>query len=263
MLALLCSREQKAGLFRGRVLEFSGPGVAGLNLDERATLCNMSVEASAFTGIVALDQRARAELAERRGDAALAPSLASDADARYAATITIDLSRIEAMLALPGDPSNGRPLREVCGGADERIDIAYGGSCTGAKATDMDAYAAVLAAGLRAGRRVAPHVSLFIQLGSLAVRRYAEQRGYLELFRAAGAQVLEPACGACIGSGPGISSSPEQVTVSAVNRNFPGRSGPGRVYLASPWVVAESALSGKLAAPGSAALPSAQAASLP
>ena len=255
MLTLLCSPEQRAGLLVGRVLEFTGPGIAGLNLDERATLTNMAVEASAFTGIVALDERARAELSARRGvELALLPGLAADADAQYAATVTIDLSRVEPMLALPGDPRNGRTLREVCDAGDARIDIAYGGSCTGAKATDMDAYAAVLGAALRAGRRVAPGVSLFIQLGSLSVRRYAEQRGYLQLFRAVGAQVLEPACGACIGSGPGISTSPEQVTVSAVNRNFPGRSGPGSVYLASPWVVAESALCGKLAAPSPAAL---------
>jgi len=81
------------------------------------------------------------------------------------------------------------------------------------------------------------------------VRRYAEERGYLKVFEEAGATLLEPACGACIGSGPGISSNAEEVTVSAVNRNLPGRSGPGRVYLASPWVVAESALSGELCAP--------------
>jgi 3-isopropylmalate/(R)-2-methylmalate dehydratase large subunit len=96
---------------------------------------------------------------------------------------------------------------------------------------------------------VAEGVKLYIQLGSLAVRKYAEARGYLQIFEQAGATVLEPACGACIGSGPGISTDAEQVTVSAVNRNLPGRSGPGRVFLASPWVVAESALRGELAAP--------------
>ncbi len=251
MLGLLASAEQRAGVLRGRVLEFTGPGVATLSLDERATLTNMAVEASAFTGIVALDERARSELVSRRGAESSLPAvgLCSDAGAQYAATLRIDLATVEPMLALPGDPRNGRSLRQVREAGRTRIDIAYGGSCTGAKAADMDAYAAVLGAGLRAGRRVAPGVSLFIQLGSLAVRRYAEERGYLELFRAAGANVLEPACGACIGSGPGISTSPEQVTVSAVNRNFPGRSGPGQVYLASPWVVAESALSGELAAP--------------
>ena len=158
--------------------------------------------------------------------------------------------RIDALPpASTSDPRNGQPLREAQKSGPVRIDIAYGGSCTGSKATDIDAYAAVLAAGLREQRRVAPGVKLFIQLGSLAVRRYAEARGYLQIFEAAGATLLEPACGACIGSGPGISTDAGQVTVSAVNRNLPGRSGPGRVYLASPWVVAESALAGVLTAP--------------
>ncbi len=251
MLTLLSSPEQRAGAFLGRVLEFCGPGVATLNLDERATLTNMAVEASAFTGIVAFDRRARAELAARRGSDLDLPlvGLASDPDAQFAAVMTLDLSRIEPMVALPGDPRNGCSLREAQDQGSVRIDIAYGGSCTGSKATDIDAYAAVLAAGLRAGRRVAPGVRLFIQLGSLAIRRYAEERGYLEVFEQAGATVVEPACGACIGSGPGISTSADEVTVSAVNRNLPGRSGPGRVYLASPWVVAESALWGELRAP--------------
>jgi len=251
MLALLARPEQRAGLFSGRVLEFVGPGVATLNLDERATLANMSVEASAFTGIVPFDRRARAELAVRRGSDLDLPLVgqASDAEAQFAATLTLDLSSVEPMVALPGDPRNGCTLRDAQRDGGVRIDIAYGGSCTGSKATDLDAYATVLSAGLRAGRRVAPGVRLFIQLGSLAIRRYAEERGYLKLFHDVGATVLEPACGACIGSGPGISTSEDEVTVSAVNRNFPGRSGPGRVYLASPWVVAESALWGELRAP--------------
>jgi 3-isopropylmalate/(R)-2-methylmalate dehydratase large subunit len=254
MLALLACPEQRAGAFNGRVLEFGGPGVATLNLDERATLTNMAVEASAFTGIVPFDGRARTELAARRASATWPEAELPDADAEYAARVTLDLSQIEAMVALPGDPRNALPLRDVEQGGELRIDIAYGGSCTGSKATDIDAYAAVLGAGLRAGRRVAPGVRLFIQLGSLEIRRYAERRGYLELFASAGATVLEPACGACIGSGPGISTREDEVTVSAVNRNFPGRSGPGKVYLASPWVVAESALSGRLAAPSASAI---------
>ena len=252
MLALLSSPEQREGTFSGRVLEFCGPGLASFNLDERATLANMSVEGSAFTGIVALDERARAELARRRGaDVALPLAAEADAEAQYAAEVRLDLSQVEPMLALPSDPRNGRALREVRAAGPTRIDIAYGGSCTGSKATDIDAYAAVLADGLRRGQRVAPGVRLFIQLGSMAVRHYAERRGYLALFENAGAIVLEPACGACIGSGPGISSREDEVTVSAVNRNLPGRSGPGRVYLASPWVVAASALAGELAPPPS------------
>jgi 3-isopropylmalate/(R)-2-methylmalate dehydratase large subunit len=251
MLAMLSWPEQREGVFSGRVLEFVGPGVATLSLDERATLANMSVEASAFTGIVPFDRRARAELAERRGSDLDLPlvGLASDPDAQFAAVVTLDLSQVEPMVALPGDPRNGSTLREAQSHGGVRIDIAYGGSCTGSKAADIDAYAAVLAAGLRAGRRVAPGVRLFIQLGSLAIRRYAEERGYLQIFEQAGATVLEPACGACIGSGPGISTNENEVTVSAVNRNLPGRSGPGQVYLASPYVVAESALWGELRAP--------------
>lgn len=249
MLALLASSEQRAGAFNGRVLEFAGPGLATLNLDERATLCNMAVEASAFTGIVPFDERARAEVLARRPGVTLPEPLAADDNAEYAAVVRLDLSRIEPMVALPGDPRNGRALREVQEAGDVRIDIAYGGSCTGSKATDLDAYAAVLRAGLHAGGRVANGVRLFIQLGSVGIRRYAEERGYLELFERAGATVLEPACGACIGSGPGISVNEAEVTVSAVNRNFPGRSGPGQVYLASPWVVAASALAGRLVAP--------------
>jgi 3-isopropylmalate/(R)-2-methylmalate dehydratase large subunit len=255
MLTLLGSPEQQAGAFNGRVLEFCGPGVATLNLDERATLANMSVEGSAFTGIVALDERAARELRARRADFPETLELMeSDPDAHYAASVSVDLSSIEPMLAIPSDPRNGRTLREVREAGAPRIDIAYGGSCTGSKASDIDAYAAVLSAGLRAGKRVAPGVRLFIQLGSLAVRRYAEERGYLQIFEQVGATVLEPACGACIGSGPGISTREDEVTVSAVNRNFPGRSGPGRVYLASPWVVAASALVGELAAPSADAL---------
>jgi 3-isopropylmalate/(R)-2-methylmalate dehydratase large subunit len=251
MLVLLASPEQRAGVFNGRVLEFTGSGIASMSLDERATLTNMAVEASAFTGIIALDRRSRAELAERRGGDLDLPLVgqASDPDAQYAAYLQLDLAELEPMVALPGDPRNGCALRDAIADGPVRIDIAYGGSCTGSKLSDIDAYAAVLGAGLRSGRRVAPGVRLYIQLGSLGVRRYAEERGYLKLFEQVGATVLEPACGACIGAGPGVSTDPEQVTVSAVNRNLPGRSGPGRVYLASPYVVAESALSGALAAP--------------
>lgn len=253
MLSLLSSAEARSGVLRARALEFGGPGLASLGLDERATLTNMAVEATAFTGLVPFDERARAELSARRG-APLPEGLFADAGAHYAAVVTLSLSEVEPMVALPGDPRNGVSLVEAQRQGEVRIDIAYGGSCTGSKSTDIDAYAAVLGAGLRGGRRVASGVRLYIQLGSLQIRRYAEERGYLELFERAGATVLQPACGACIGSGPGISTREDEVTVSAVNRNFPGRSGPGRVYLASPFVVAESALSGYLAAPSAQTL---------
>jgi 3-isopropylmalate/(R)-2-methylmalate dehydratase large subunit len=113
----------------------------------------------------------------------------------------------------------------------------------------MDMYASVLKIAVDKGRRVADGVHLYIQFGSQDIRRYAEKMGYLEIFAKAGAELVDPSCGACIKAGPGASDSPNQVTVSSQNRNFPGRSGPGKVYLASPLVVAASAIAGKIAHP--------------
>jgi len=208
----------------GKVLEIGGPGVAALSLDELATIANMAVEAGAMTAVF-------------EGETV------PDERAAYDARITIDLDAIEPMVALPGDPRNGRPLGSV---GRVKIDIAYGGSCTGGKRSDMDMYARVLR-----DQRVARGVKLYIQFGSAEVRRYAASRSYINIFRAAGAELLEPSCGACIHAGPGISERADQVTVSAINRNFPGRSGPGAVYLASPLVVAASAIAGFLDAPRS------------
>jgi 3-isopropylmalate/(R)-2-methylmalate dehydratase large subunit len=255
MLYLLAQPFWRSGKGIGKVLEFTGEGTAALPLDERATLTNMAVEAGGFTGIVAADEEVLRYLHDQRGiDEAVTRALIvrSDPGAHYADTFDIDLSEIEPMVALPGDPRNGVPLRELGqhapGGV--RIDIAYGGSCTGGKKSDMDMYASVLGAAVRRGQRVAPGVKLYLQFGSQEIRRYAEKRGYLDTFAAAGAELIEPSCGACIRAGPGVSFGPDEVTVSAINRNFPGRSGPGKVYLASPLVVAASAIAGRIVHPG-------------
>jgi 3-isopropylmalate/(R)-2-methylmalate dehydratase large subunit len=110
-------------------------------------------------------------------------------------------------------------------------------------------YASVLRRALDKGLRVADGVELYIQFGSQQIRDYAIEQGYVETFEQAGVHLVDPSCGACIKAGPGVSDSPEQVTVSAINRNFPGRSGPGQVYLASPLVVAASAVAGKIVSP--------------
>jgi 3-isopropylmalate/(R)-2-methylmalate dehydratase large subunit len=254
MLTLLGTPFVRGGGMVGRAIEFTGPGLETLSLDERATLANMSVETGALTGIVPADARLARELAELRSldpSAVVARAMASDPGADYAAEVRLDLDAVVPMVALPGDPKNAIPLAELAAanGGAVRIDIAYGGSCTGSKRADLDFYAAVLGPASSAGRRVADGVQLFIQAGSVRVRRHASERGYLELFEAVGARVLDPACGACINAGPGASTDPNQVTVSAASRNFPGRSGPGRVYLASPLVVAASALAGTITAP--------------
>jgi 3-isopropylmalate/(R)-2-methylmalate dehydratase large subunit len=249
MLHLLSQPFFKSGKAVRRVLEFTGPGVRALPLDERATLTNMAVEAGGFTGIVEADE-AVVEHLVRRGlsrDDVRRRIVKGDVGAEYAATIVVDLGGIRPMVATPGDPHNGVALSDL--GADVPVDIAYGGSCTGGKKADMDMYARVLAAALARGKRVAPGVQLFLQFGSQEIRSYAHDKGHVRVFEAAGAQMLAPSCGACINAGPGVSRSAEQVTVSAQNRNFPGRSGPGKVYLASPLVVAASAVIGRLASP--------------
>ena len=254
MLHLLAQPFWKSGDGIGKVLEFAGDGVRAMGLDERATLTNMAVEAGGFTGIIEADEVIVDYLVAQRGlDAAAvrARIVRADPGATYMATFDVDLSALEPMVATPGDPRNGVPLRtlgEVSGG-DVKINIAYGGSCTGGKKTDMDMYASVLRRAVAQGKRVAEGVHLYIQFGSQDIRRYAEEKGYLEIFAAAGAELVDPSCGACIKAGPGVSFTPDEVTVSAINRNFPGRSGPGKVYLASPLVVAASAIAGKIVAP--------------
>lgn len=234
----------------GKVLEFTGPGVQSMPLDERATLTNMAVEAGGFTGIVEADEVVVDYLHQMRGvprEQIRAGIMHSDEGAEYLATFEIDLTDVCAMVATPGDPRNGIDLASFT--EDVPIDIAYGGSCTGGKKADMDMYAAVLSSALARGERVAEGVECFIQFGSQEIRRYAEAKGYTKIFEATGVQVINPSCGACINAGPGASQSKDQVTISAQNRNFPGRSGPGQVYLASPLTVAASAVAGRIVSP--------------
>jgi 3-isopropylmalate/(R)-2-methylmalate dehydratase large subunit len=247
MLHILAMAFFKSGSGIGKVIEFAGDAIAHLPLDERATLTNMAVEAGGFTGIIEADEVVVDYLVKQRGlphELVRACIVKADPGATYCATFDVDLGAVVPMVATPGDPRNGVPLADLEKQGDVKIDIAYGGSCTGGKKADMDMYASVLK-----GRHVAKGVRLYIQFGSQDIRRYAEKKGYLEVFRDAGAETVDPSCGACIKAGPGVSDSPDQVTVSAINRNFPGRSGPGKVYLASPLVVAASAVAGRIASP--------------
>ncbi len=243
VLQLLALPFIRAGGGVGKVFEFTGEGVAALSIDERATLTNMTAELGGLTGIVAPDAQTVAFLRERRGvDITLETWMHSDADAHYAQRLSVDLGTLSPMVARPGDPGLGLPLSEL--EAPVRIDIAYGGSCTAGKREDFDHYHAVLAWGLENGLRLPPHVQLFLQYGTTAVRDHCVARGYDKTFEAMGARMLQPSCGACANCGPGSSTEAGQVTVSAINRNFPGRSGPGQVWLASPPTVMASALAG-------------------
>jgi 3-isopropylmalate/(R)-2-methylmalate dehydratase large subunit len=241
----------KDGLAIGKILEYTGDAVEALGVDERATLTNMAAEIGAFTGIVAPDSTTVDWLAERRGIPhaeleELIDGLESDADAEYEWTMEIDASGLEPMVATPGDPGNGVNISDL---PDEvSLDIVFLGACTGAKRDDFDMYAAVLEEALAAGRRVPDSVDAYVQYGSVDVEAYCRDAGYEALFRQAGFTVLAPGCGACINAGPGVSTSPDQVTISSINRNFPGRSGPGKVYLASPYTCMASAIEGRITA---------------
>lgn len=249
MLAILRDPYVKNGEAIGKIVEYCGEAVEALNIDERATMTNMAAEVGAFTGIIAPDKKAAEFLVAQRGISQqeaekYCEGLYSDPDAEYVHTIEIDASSLRPMIALPGDPGNGIFVDEL--GEEVKIDIAYGGSCTGGKAEDMDMYAKVFQDALNAGEKIHPQVHCFIQFGSQEVREYCLSKGYVDVFEKVGAHIIEPSCGACINAGPGISTLKPQITISAINRNFPGRSGPGQMYLASPYTVAASAIAGKI-----------------
>jgi 3-isopropylmalate/(R)-2-methylmalate dehydratase large subunit len=249
ILKILSLDYVRSGKALAKVMEYAGEAIEELSVDERATMTNMAAEIGGFTGIVAPDKKAVEFLVERRGmDRAKAESmmqgLYSDPDAQYAHVIDLDAAEITPMVATPGDPGNGKYVREL--NTPVPVEIAYGGTCTAGKNEDMDMYAAVLADALKHGKRVAESVQFYIQFGSQETREYCLRKGYLDVFQKAGAHVIEPSCGACINAGPGVSTRPDQVVISAQNRNFPGRSGPGQMYLASPFTVAASAVAGHI-----------------
>src|SRR5262245_34151357 len=252
ILATYAKREETLN----RVMEFGGDGLVRLSPDERATLANMATECSARGAVMEVDDTMLAWIAARRRgvtvDELRAKVVSPDPGATHTGGVhTIDLASIRPMLATPGDPDrgiasdpkNGALVPDV---GTVKIDIAYGGSCTAGKRDDIDYYAQVMAEAERAGKRVADGVRFYIQFGSQEVEAYAQDRGYTALFARTGVEVIKPGCGACIGCGPGVSDRADQVTVSAINRNYKGRSGPGRLYLASPLTVAASAVTGEI-----------------
>ena len=241
-----------------RSMEFGGAGLSSLSMDERAKLCNMATECSAKTGICEPDQLTIDWLLEKRDDLNEADILSSfvypDSDAHYDGGVhVIDLDQIRPMVAHPGNPDEGVPSDPTNGAfideiGEVRIDIAYAGSCTAGKDDDFAYYATVTKAALDAGMKIADGGECYIQFGSKSVKDLSERNGWSTMFEEAGVKLIDPGCGACIGAGPGVSNDPDQVTVAAINRNFQGRSGPGKLYLASPLTVMASAFTGKISA---------------
>ena len=221
----------------GRVMEFRGSIIEQLSIDERMTLANMAIECGAMCGLITPDEVTRKYVKGRTQQEF--EEIISAPDAEYEQVYQFDLTNLEPQVAHPPKPDFVVGISEL---GEVPITKAFIGSCTGGKLFDLAQAAEVLK-----GRKVAPNVSLFVVPASVEVRQKAQELGYLKIFEQAGAQVLKSGCGACINSGIGVLGK-EETGVYATNRNFKGRSGDptGKNYLASPRVVAISAVRGKI-----------------
>lgn len=224
----------------GKIVEYAGEGVATLSVPERATITNMGAELGATTSIFPSDEVTKSFLeAQGRGDVYV--PLSSDPDAVYDEEYTVDLNTLVPLAAMPHMPDNVKPVSEI---GEIKVNQCCIGSCTNSSYYDMMKVAAILK-----GKTVHPDVSLTISPGSKQVFDMLAKNGALSDIIAAGARILECACGPCIGMG----QSPESAGVSlrTFNRNFEGRSGTqdAQIYLVSPEVAAASALAGVLTDP--------------
>ena len=225
---------------RYQSLEFTGPGIAALTMDDRFTVANMAIEAGAKNGIFPVDETCLAYL---RGHGAKAPvAHEADENAEYVRTIGIDLSELKPTVAFPHLPENTREIDSV---GDIKIDQVVIGSCTNGRLGDLKAAAEILA-----GRTVAKNVRCIVIPATQKIWIEALERGYLRTFAEAGCVVSTPTCGPCLGGHMGILARGERA-VTTTNRNFVGRMGhvESEIYLASPAVAAASAVLGKITSP--------------
>ena len=240
ILAVLQKMSVKGGV--GKIIEYGGEGIKTLSVPERATITNMGTELGATTSIFPSDEITKAFLgAQGRGDCWM--ELSSDEDAIYDEIIDLDLSSLVPMAACPHSPDAVKTVDEI---GPIKIDQCCIGSCTNSSYLDMMRVAAVLK-----GKTVHPEVSLTIGCGSKQVYNMLALNGALADIIAAGARVLECACGPCIGMGQSPNSG--GVSLRTFNRNFEGRSGTadGQVYLVSPETAAASAINGYFTNPQS------------
>ena len=238
ILEVLRRLDVKGGV--GAILEYTGEGVKTLSVPQRATITNMGAELGATSSLFPSDEVTRAFLAAQDREADFVP-LAPDADAVYDETYTIDLSSLVPLAACPHSPGNVRPVAELAG---MKIDQVCIGSCTNSSMLDLLTVAAILK-----GKTIHPDVSLSISPGSKQVYTMLAECGALADLIAAGARILECACGPCIGMG--FSPRSGGVSLRTFNRNFEARSGTAdaRVYLVSPETAAVSALAGVMTDP--------------
>jgi len=225
---------------RGKVLEYFGPGVKTLSVPERATITNMGTETGATTSIFPSDEVTRSFMkAQARGDQWV--SLEADADVGYDEIIEIDLSEVEPLVALPHSPGNVKPVSEIAGMEVQQVAI---GSCTNSSLRDLKIVANILK-----GHTIADNLHLTINPGSRQVVEHLIESGEMRYLVAAGARILENACGPCIGMGAAPPS--HGISIRTFNRNFEGRSGTkdAQIFLVSPEVAAATAIKGVLTDP--------------
>ncbi len=238
ILEVLRIMSVKGGL--GKIVEYAGEGVKTLSVPERATITNMGAELGATTSIFPSDEITREFLKAQNREEAFTP-LSADEDAVYDEEITIDLSKLAPNAAMPHMPDKVKTVEEI---GNIKIDQVCIGSCTNSSLFDMLKVAAILK-----GKTVAPNVSLSIAPGSKQVLTMLAENGALADMIAAGARILESACGPCIGMGQSPNS--KGISLRTFNRNFEGRSGTADagIYLVSPETAAASAIAGVLTDP--------------
>lgn len=227
-------------------MEFMGPGLKHLSMDDRFTMANMAIEAGAKNGIFIVDDKTREYMKEHKtGNKEMKKRIkvyAPDKDAVYDETYRIDLSAIRPTVAFPHLPENTKTIDEV---GDIKIDQVVIGSCTNGRMEDMKVAAKILK-----GKKAAKNVRLIIIPGTQEIYLECVKNGYAEIFIKAGAVFSTPTCGPCLGGHMGILAAGERA-VSTTNRNFVGRMGhtESEVYLASPAVAAASAVMGRISSP--------------
>lgn len=221
-------------------MEFAGPGVAKLSMDDRFSICNMAIEAGAKNGIFPVDDKT---LAYMEGRAQHEPRIfAADEDAAYERVFDIDLGSIPPTVAAPHLPENTKPATELAG---IRVDQSVIGSCTNGRIEDMR-----IAAKLLAGHTVSPHVRTIVMPATQHIYLQCIEEGLAKIFIEAGAVISTPTCGPCLGGHMGILAAGER-SIATTNRNFVGRMGhvTSEVYLSSPAVAAASAITGVITDP--------------
>jgi 3-isopropylmalate/(R)-2-methylmalate dehydratase large subunit len=225
-----------------RVIEFHGETIRSMPTSGRLVICNMSVEAGATSGIVPADQETAAYIREEAGVTDPLDLVQPDPDAVYEQTVTIDVSTLEPQIACPHTVDNVKPLGAVAG---TRVNQVVIGSCTNGRLDDIE-----MAASLLRGKKVAQNTRMLVFPASGRIYQRALDRGYIADLMRAGAVVMNPGCGPCLGVHEGALGDGE-VALSTTNRNFKGRMGnpTGEVYLCSPAVAAASAVTGVITDP--------------